>query len=311
MTEICVGIDIGGTNSVFGLVDKHGKIHAKGTLPTANYEVAEEFVKAISIEIKKALSPDMKLLAVGVGVPNGNFFKGTIEFAPNLKWKGVIPLAKYFEENLKVKALLTNDANAATIGEMIFGNAIGLNDFLFITLGTGLGSGIVANGELIYGHDSFAGEVGHVIVKENGRLCGCGRRGCLETYCSAPGIVKTYRELINNENLEISAKDIFDLAKSGNEKAIEAFKITGEILGLALANSVVYTAPEKIFLFGGLAQSGELLFKPTRESFEANVLKIWQNKIQIVPSGLDESDAAILGSASLVWKINQKYRSQI
>lgn len=311
MTEICVGIDIGGTNSIFGLVDKHGKIHAKGTLPTANYEVAEEFVKAISIEIKKALSPDMKLLAVGVGAPNGNFFKGTIEFAPNLKWKGVIPLAKYFEENLKVKALLTNDANAATIGEMIFGNAIGLNDFLFITLGTGLGSGIVANGELIYGHDSFAGEVGHVIVKENGRLCGCGRRGCLETYCSAPGIVKTYRELINNENLEISAKDIFDLAKSGNEKAIEAFKITGEILGLALANSVVYTAPEKIFLFGGLAQSGELLFKPTRESFEANVLKIWQNKIQIVPSGLDESDAAILGSASLVWKINQKYRSQI
>ena len=302
MTEICAGIDIGGTNSVFGLVDRSGKIFYKGNLSTSKYEKADKFVTDISKEIRKSLPNEMKLVGVGIGAPNGNYFNGTIEFAPNLKWKGVIPLAKYFEENLNVKTLLTNDANAAAIGEMIFGAAKGIKDFLFITLGTGLGSGIVAGGELIYGADSFAGEIGHVIMYEDGRVCGCGRRGCLETYCSATGIVTTFKELSKNSELEITSKEIFDLAAEGNAIAIESFNYTGKILGIALANSVVYTSPAKIFLFGGLAQAGKLIFKPTRKAFEENLLSIWKNKIPILPSGLDENDAAILGAASLVWK---------
>ncbi len=312
MKEIVAGIDIGGTNTVLGLVDREGKLLVKESIPTGNFPIPEDLAAVVSEHIKKALLPfknEYKLNGIGIGAPNGNYFKGTIEFAPNLKWKGIVPLAQFFEERLGVRTLLTNDANAAALGEMIFGGAKGMKDFLFITLGTGLGSGIVSNGEMIYGHDSFAGEIGHVIMFTNGRPCGCGRKGCLETYCSATGIKRTYSDLLmsNHEKVDVSdkvadAKYIYDKAMAGEKSAIEAFNYTGDILGLALANSVAYTSPEAIFLFGGLAQAGELIFKPTRESFERNLLNIYKNKIKILPSQLKENDAAILGAASLMWK---------
>lgn len=309
--EVAVGIDIGGTNTTFGIVDSKGNILYKETVSTEHFPIPEDLVAVICEHIKKAfaaLPEKVELKGVGIGAPNGNYFKGTVEFAPNLKWKGVVPLAKLFSDRLGCKVLLTNDANAAAIGEMIFGAAKGMKDFIFITLGTGLGSGIVANGELIYGHDSFAGEVGHVIMFVDGRQCGCGRKGCLETYCSATGIKRTYTDLLisNHQKLESSvnadAKYIYQRAIGGDKNAIDAFNYTGNILGLALANSVAYTSPEAIFLFGGLALSGDLIFKPTIESFENNLLDIYKNKIKILPSQLPENEAALLGAASLIWK---------
>lgn len=312
MQKIVAGIDIGGTNTVFGLVDEQGEILLKETVVTEHFPIPEDLVAVVVEHIKKAasqFSEKYELVGVGIGAPNGNYFKGTIEFAPNLKWKGIVPLAKLFEERLNVKTVLTNDANAAAIGEMMFGGAKNMKDFIFITLGTGLGSGIVANGEMIYGHDGFAGEIGHVIVFTDGRQCGCGRKGCLETYCSATGIKRSYSDLLmsNHEKVEMKemvadAKFIYEKALEGEKSAIEAFDYTGNILGLALANSVAYTSPEAIFLFGGLAQAGDFIFKPTIESFENNLLKIYKNKIKILPSQLKENDAAILGAASLIWK---------
>ena len=251
-----------------------------------------------------------ELKGVGIGAPNGNFFKGTIEFAPNLLWKGVVPLAEYFKQQLNVPIILTNDAKAAALGEMHFGGAKKIKDFIFITLGTGLGCGIVVNGQLVYGHTGFAGEVGHTTIVPHGRQCGCGRRGCLEQYCSATGIVKTYFEILRNSNPDllnkmdtskVDAKYIDERTLSGDEDAFYAFNYTGELLGMALANSVTYTSPQAIFLFGGLVQAGELLFNPTVISFEKNLLPIYQNKVKILPSSLPESDAAILGAASLIW----------
>lgn len=308
---LVAGIDIGGTNTVFGLVDKNGKILLKEGVSTEHFPVPEDLVMVVSERIKKAVAsfPDHELAGVGIGAPNGNFFKGTIEFAPNLKWEGVVPLAKLFSERLKVKTLLTNDANAAAIGEMIFGGAKGMKDFIFITLGTGLGSGIVVNGEMVYGHDSFAGEIGHVIMFPDGRQCGCGRKGCLETYCSATGIKRTFSDLQMSHHMKTDlrglvadAKYIHEKAMAGDKDAIEAFNYTGEILGLALANSVAYTSPEAIFLFGGLALAGDFIFKPTKASFENHLLHIYKNKIKILPSQLKENDAALLGAASLIWK---------
>jgi glucokinase len=309
--QLVAGIDIGGTNTAFGLVDANGNILFKENVPTDHFPIPEDLVAVVCEHIKKAFEPfakEYKFKGVGIGAPNGNFFKGTIEFAPNLKWKGVVPLANLFAERLNCKALLTNDANAAAIGEMIFGGAKGMKDFIFITLGTGLGSGIVANGEMIYGHDSFAGEVGHVIMFPDGRQCGCGRRGCLETYCSATGIKRTYSDLLMSEHqnmdagVVVDAKYIYNKAIAGDKNAIAAFNYTGDVLGLALANSVAYTSPEAIFLFGGLALSGDFIFKPTIESFERNLLPIYKNKIKILPSLLKENDAALLGAASLIWK---------
>ncbi len=312
MQKIVAGIDIGGTNTVFGLVDEKGKLLLKESIVTEHFPIPEDLVAVVCEHIKIAVSKfseNYNLVGVGIGAPNGNYFKGTIEFAPNLKWKGIVPLAKLFEERLNVKTVLTNDANAAAIGEMVFGAAKGMKNFIFVTLGTGLGSGFVANGEMIYGHDGFAGELGHVIMFHDGRQCGCGRKGCLETYCSATGIKRTYSDLLmsNHEKVEVQdkvadAKFIFDRAKSGDRCAVEAFNYTGNILGLALANSVAYTSPEAIFLFGGLAQAGDFIFKPTKESFEKNLLNIYKNKIKILPSQLKENDAAILGAASLIWK---------
>ena len=317
--EVVAAIDIGGTNTVFGLVDVNGKILLKETVATEHFPIPEDLVAVVCEHIKKAMlqfADKYELAGAGIGAPNGNYFKGTIEFAPNLKWIGVIPLAKLFSERLNVKTVLTNDANAAAIGEMMFGGAKGMKDFIFITLGTGLGSGIVANGEIILGHDSFAGEIGHVIMFPDGRECGCGRKGCLETYCSATGIKRTYSDLLmshhDKANLPAGqadlqarvadAKYIYDKAITGDKDAIKAFNQTGDILGLALANSVAYTSPEAIFLFGGLAMAGDFIFKPTVESFERNLLNIYKNKIKILPSQLKENDAAILGAASLILK---------
>lgn len=311
--SLVVGMDIGGTNTVFGLVNKLGEIVFKETVSTEHFPIAEDLVAIVCEHVKKAFQPfasEYDLTGMGIGAPNGNHFHGTIEFAPNLKWKGIIPIAKLFSDRLSVKTVLTNDANAAALGEMVFGGAKKMNDFIFITLGTGLGSGIVANGQLIYGHDSCAGELGHIIMFPDGRQCGCGRKGCLETYCSATGIKRTYLDLLMSQhertNLEgegkvEDAKYIYNKAKKGDRIAIEAFDYTGKILGLALANSVAYTSPEAIFLFGGLALSGDFIFKPTIQSFEENLLHIYKNKIKILPSQLKENNAPILGAASLIW----------
>lgn len=317
--KIAAGIDIGGTNTVFGLVDETGNILIEDSIDTKSFPNPEQLAKAVSEKIIEKYNSinvknNLELIGVGIGAPNGNYFNGTIEFAPNLNWKGVIPLATYFEKYTDVKAILTNDANAAAMGEMIFGGARGMKDFLFITLGTGLGSGIVINGEMVYGHDGFAGELGHVIVERKGRLCGCGRYGCLETYCSATGIVKTYAELkvenlsregrLNMESFgeEITAETIYQRAQMGESEALEAFRKTGEILGTALANAVAISSPEAIFLFGGLAKSGDFIFRPTAKYFEENLLNIYKNKVKILPSQLNENNAAILGAASLVFK---------
>jgi glucokinase len=313
--DVVAAIDIGGTNTKIGIVDRNGKIIARDVVPTTDYPDAKDLVTAVEKKITgildsqlSSLNPQLK--GIGIGAPNGNYFKGTIEFAPNLKWKGIVPLADYFSEALKVTAVLTNDANAAALGEMYFGGARRMKDFIFVTLGTGLGSGFVANGKIIYGHDGFAGELGHVIVMQHGRQCGCGRKGCLEQYCSATGIVKTYFEILRSSEPEafnlldsskVDAKYIYEKAMAGDESAFYAFNYTGEMLGLALANSVAYTSPEAIFLFGGLAQAGEMLFNPTILSFEKNLLNIYRDKIKLLPSSLPENDAPILGAASLIW----------
>lgn len=312
MQDAVLGIDIGGTGIKFGLVTREGKILVTDKVKTKGYPNPEKLPEDLHKWAQQQCGThQVRLTGVGIGTPNGNYYKGTIDFAPNLPWKGVIPLKSYFETTFNLPVALTNDAKAAALGEMYFGAAKGMKDFIFITLGTGLGSGIVVNGNIAYGFDSLAGEVGHTIVYRNGRECPCGRRGCLEQYVSAPGIVKTYYELLRHKNLDdfrtsignmIDSAELFKKANEGDALALEAFKRTGEILGFALANSVCYTRPEKIFLFGGLAQAGDMLFKPTIKSFEDYLLPIYKNKIPIVPSGLKESEAAILGSASLIWK---------
>ncbi len=310
----CVGIDIGGTNTAFAFVEEKGAIIYKDVVPTGSSSEPTDLINRVSEKIHDAIKSKSsfgKLRGIGIGAPNGNFFNGTIEFAPNLNWFGIIPVAKMFSEKFEnIPTYLTNDANAAALGEMYFGGAKKIKDFIFITLGTGLGSGIVVDGKLVYGHDGFAGELGHTIVIQHGRQCGCGRRGCLEQYCSATGLVKTYLEILSGSDPEnklisdrsvIDAKYIYDRALAGDGDAFYAFNYTGEILGFALANSVAYTSPKAIFLFGGLANSGELLINPTENSFQKNLLNIYKNKVKIYTSSLPENDAALLGAASLAW----------
>lgn len=309
--QYSIGIDIGGTNSVMGIVDKMGTIIFESELITKDYPLIEDFVDAcyqkLESEIQRLKIKHFK--GIGIGAPNGNFYHGTIEFAPNLLWKGIIPLAKLFSDKFKLESTVTNDANAAAIGEMMHGAAKGMNDFIMVTLGTGVGSGFVANGKMIYGHDGFAGELGHVIAVRDGRLCGCGRHGCLETYTSATGIVRTANELLSNSSQEsslrnvekITSKDIYDAAVLSDELAIEIFNYTGKILGQSLADAIAITSPEAIILFGGLAQAGKFIFEPTKKYMEENLLKIYQGKVKLLASELKESDAAILGAASLVW----------
>jgi glucokinase len=319
MNQVVIGVDIGGTFSKFGLVDKEGNVLAEGSIPTDKYDKVEDFQKSLYEAIEKAIAPiknTIEIKGVGFGAPNGNFYKGTIEFAPNLKWKGVIRFADIFKKYYNVPVVLTNDANAACIGEGLYGGAKGMRDYIIITLGTGLGSGIVANGELIYGFDGFAGEIGHTIIEPNGRQCGCGRKGCLENYASATGIKRTAFELMCNmleeselrqyNYYELTSEKIFEAAKRNDPIALRAFEYTGTILGAQLANAVAYTTPEAIFLFGGLAKAGELLFKPTRESFENHLLDIYKNKIKILPSGLQDKNIAVLGAAALIWKELEK-----
>ncbi len=315
--KVAIGIDIGGTNIVFGFIDEKGNILHSGQLKTQSFLDGAMFVKEMSTQIIsriKNINEDIEIIGIGIGAPNGNFYNGTIEFAPNLKWKGIIPLVELFKTYFDIPVYLTNDANAAALGEMIYGGAKNMKNFIMITLGTGLGSGIVVNSNVVYGHDGFAGEIGHVIVNEDGRQCGCGRKGCLETYCSATGIKKTVIELLSENNANsilsnsihngISGKEISEAAAKGDELALKAFDYTSNILGKALANAVAFTSPEAIFLFGGLSLSGDLLFKPTKRYMEDNLLQIYRNKVKILASELDGNNAAIVGAAALVWKEN-------
>ncbi len=312
--KVAVGIDIGGTNTVWGLVDNQGKVLHKGNWPTRNHAAAKGFVQAAAKTIQDLLqaNPHYQLIGIGIGAPNGNYFNGTIENAPNLIWKGIIPLQAMFQQYFEAPIFVTNDANAAAIGEQQFGVAQGQKDFIMVTLGTGVGSGFVVNGELVYGHDGFAGELGHVIIEPNGRLCGCGRKGCLETYASATGIVRTAVERLANYDRntllrgesEISAKSIAYCAEQGDALALEIFDYTAQQLGLGLANAVAFSSPALIVLFGGLANAGHLILTPTQRYMEENLLHLFRNKVILALSTAPENDAAILGAAALAWKNN-------
>ena len=317
MVEVALGIDIGGTNTVYSAVDRNGNCLVNGRISTNDYidfsMFLQNLVKSINNSISSFDQDKLELIGIGIGAPNGNFFTGTIEYAPNLKWTGIIDVVssfkKYFEN---IPVVLTNDANAAAIGEMVFGSAKGMKDFIVITLGTGLGSGIVVDGKVLYGKDGFAGEVGHTIVYYDGRECGCGRKGCLETYASASGIKRTVIEMLEtsdspsifrglNEN-EVSSKKIFEAASNGDQISIDAFEFTGKILGWKLADVIAILNPEAIFLYGGLAQAGELIFNPTKKHMEDQLLKIFKNKVKLLPSGLSCEQAAVLGASALIWK---------
>ncbi len=279
MIEAAIGIDIGGTNSVFGIVDKEGKCLAESSIKTNEYETAGDFVRVMAEGIKKLIKEykeDLKIVGIGIGAPNGNYFNGTVEFAPNLRWRGVIPFCELFKEHFNLPVILTNDANAAAIGEMIYGAAKGMKDFFIVTLGTGLGSGFVANGEMIYGHDGFAGELGHTIAVSDGRQCGCGRKGCLEQYASATGIVKTVKELLktNDKSIlneipeeEITSKKIFEAAKKSDKLALEAFDYTGKILGRSLADAVAITSPGSDYIIRRISTCRGLYFRANKEIY--------------------------------------------
>lgn len=316
MREYVLGIDIGGTNTVCGIVDREGNIIYEFSIPTGSAQSPEELGIAIHNRFKEYSSDnsEVSLFGIGIGAPNGNYYSGTIDFAPNLKWDGVIELARIFEDIFNSPCVLTNDANAAALGEKIYGHAKNVKDYIFITLGTGLGSGIVCNGNLVYGHDGFAGEIGHAIVYQDGRPCGCGRNGCLETYASATGICTTVRQFLKESDLPsslrevptegLSAKIIADSAANGDEIALRAFDFTGRILGWKLADAVTFTSPEAIYLFGGLANSGNLLLKPTKKYFEEALLKIYKGKVRLEISKLQNKNAAVLGAAALMWNEN-------
>lgn len=317
MQKLAIGIDIGGTNISYGVVNEEGIVKLKESFPIEDFTDVNIFVDYLSERINHSLagfSTDFQLMGVGIGAPNGNYYTGSIEYAPNLAWKGKIPLADILSKKTNLPVKLTNDANAAAMGEMIYGSAKELKDFLMVTLGTGLGSGFVANGKMILGHDGFAGELGHSIFDPNGRLCNCGRKGCLETYASAPGIVRTVKELLSKSEEpsilkqvtleEISSEMIYKAALERDPIAKKAFDYTGYVLGIVLANAVTITSPEVIFLFGGLANAGDLIFKPTKKYMEEYLLNIFKNKIAIKASALPENDAAILGAAALVWDEN-------
>ncbi|MFR9591736.1 MAG: ROK family protein [Rikenellaceae bacterium] len=311
MKKIVIGVDIGGTNTAIGFVNQEGEIVALGNMETPKSGSFENYIALITDKIMELSQPDMIISGIGIGAPNGCYHTGRIEYAANLYWSDSLPIVEMLEKRFSgIPIILTNDANAATIGEMVYGDAKGLKNFAMITLGTGVGSGFVANGELIYGFDGFAGEAGHIVVDENGRSCGCGRRGCLETYTSATGIVRTAHEILAECKTESSLRnirrdcltglDITQAARNGDSVALECFNRTGRILGRTLANIVTITAPEKIFIFGGLSQAGFLIFEPIRKAFEESILSTWRNKIEIVPSGLQGKNIAILGAASLV-----------
>lgn len=312
-----IGMDMGGTNTVFGIVDTRGNVISKSAVKTATHADVNLYIEDIYVELSKLIKEAGgidKIKGIGVGAPNGNYYTGNIEFAPNLPWKGVIPFAKMMADKFGIPAALTNDANAAAVGEMTYGAARGMKNFIMITLGTGVGSGIVIDGKVVYGHDGFAGELGHVIVmRNNGRTCGCGRSGCLEAYASATGVARSAREILetskkssllrNIPSEDITSKDVFDAAKEGDEIAIEIFNFTGKMLGEAFADFIAFSAPEAIVLFGGLAKAGDLIMKPIVENMEKNLLNIWKGKVKVLFSELKEADAAVLGASALAWEI--------
>ena len=302
--KYALGIDIGGTNTVVGLVDKEGKVLGTDSVKTQSFPVLEEYVKTVSKLAKDLIAKNnvsiAEIVGLGIGAPNANYYTGNIEMAPNLPWKqDKVPLAKMFREELNIPVTITNDANAAALGEKMYGVAKDMDNFIMITLGTGVGSGIVINGQLVYGHDGFAGELGHVIIERNGRLCGCGRRGCLETYCSATGIVRTAKE---RNTPFLTSKDIYDAAVKGDETAIDIFKETGTRLGRALADMVVFSSPEAFVLFGGLAKAGDFIVKYTKEAMEESIMPIFKGKVKILLSTMKDADAAVLGASALAWQ---------
>jgi glucokinase len=313
MTKAVIGVDIGGTNTVFGIVDKNGTIIAESHLSTVSYPDINDFVSVLSNSIQKLIADrnDIKLLGIGIGAPNANYYKGTIELAPNLAWKGIIPMAELIRKNMNLPVVITNDANAAAMGEMIFGGAKKMKNFIVLTLGTGLGSGIVINGEMVYGHTGFAGELGHTIVVPGGRDCGCGRQGCLETYASATGLVRTFLYMLSEMKDEsplkdmipsaITAKKIAEAARKKDPVAMEAFDYTAEMLAFGIINAIVFSSPEAVFLFGGLAQSGNILFNPVRKYVDQNIQQIFKGTVKILPSGIPENNAAVLGAGALAW----------
>jgi len=314
---LVIGIDIGGTGTKFGIVDRVGNVLFSGDISTKKHKQVETFIDELHEHLKVLIDKAGgvgRMKGIGVGAPNGNYYTGTVEYAPNLPWKGIIPLAKMIEDKFKLPVVLTNDANAAALGEMMYGAAQGMKDFIMITLGTGVGSGIVANGHLIYGHDGFAGELGHTIIIPDGRMHdGTGKKGSLESYASATGVRLTALEMLKQTKAksvlrsfkpdEIDSKKVFEAAIAGDALAKEIFEFTGKILGMALANAVMFSSPEAIILFGGLTKAGELILKPTREHMEANLIQIFQNKVKILVSHLKESDAAILGASALAWEL--------
>lgn len=317
--DFVVGVDVGGQTTKIGVVDTRGEVLSQTIIRSDIFgDDATAYITALAAAIKENIAQAGKTLddirGIGVGAPNGNYYTGEVAFAPNLAWAAnkAVPFARMLSEALggEMKVILTNDANAAAVGEMTYGAARGMKDFIMITLGTGVGSGIVIGGNVLYGHDGFAGELGHVtVVRNNGRTCGCGRNGCLEAYCSAIGVARTAREWLectdepsSLRDLEnITSKDIFDAAKSGDKLALRIFDYTGTILGRAFADFIAFSAPEAIVLFGGLARAKEFLYEPMKKAMNDSVLKIWKDKVEIVFSSLKESDAAILGASALAW----------
>ncbi len=318
MRQYALGIDLGGTGTKFGLVDEDGQVLRSDSIPTQQYPDIVEYCDVLCAGLKRLVEAEGltmgDLAGIGCGAPDANFYTGCIEQATNLPWKGVVPLAKLISERMGVKCTVTNDANAAAQGEMIYGSARGMKNFIVITLGTGVGSGIVTDGKLLYGHDGFAGELGHCKVdySGNGRLCGCGQRGCIEAYASATGVARTAMEIITATTQptllrqlpdidHITSKDVFNAAEQGDLVAKQIFDYTGHLLGMKMADYVHFSSPEAIILFGGLTKSGHWIMDPIREAFEQNLMPLWKGKIPVYVSILKDSDAAILGAASLVW----------
>jgi glucokinase len=318
--KLAVGIDIGGTNTVFGFVDREGRILAEDRLKTSHYDEAEVFVAALYEKImvtRQKIKENVEITGFGIGAPMGNINKGTIEYPANLPWKGITPLADLFRRHTGVPVVVTNDANAAAVGEMVYGGAKKMRDFVVITLGTGLGSGFVTDGKLLYGNQGFAGELGHITVHagKSNRECDCGKKGCLETYVSATGLKRTLLKILADSIQpselrkysfnELDSEMIHEAAKHGDVLARRAFEQTGKLLGIKLADVVAHTNPEAIFLFGGLARAKELIFKPVRESMEENLLYIYRGKVKLLPSELSAQNAAVLGASSLIWSLKE------
>ena len=302
--NLVIGVDVGGQTSKCGIVDTRGTVIAQTVIRTDNHNTVEPYIAELADALKRLIAEvgaEGKIRGIGVGAPNANYYTGDIENAVNLSWgrSGSLHFAAMLKEAMGgIPVTLTNDANAAAMGEMTYGAARGMKNFIMITLGTGVGSGIVINGEMVYGHDGFAGELGHTtLVRHNGRLCNCGKNGCLEAYCSAIGIARTAREWLDMT----TAKDIYEAAKEGDALALRLFDYTGTLLGMAFADFIEFSAPEAIVLFGGMAKSKEFLTEPIERSMNANVLPLWRGKVKLVYSALKESDAAILGASALAW----------